>query len=350
MARSRCWGIFPWRIGNPSEADTPKRVPSRARSDPGALWGGQVRAVRRTRRHILLCTAIPQNHRHPEKERVTRGHSFVMMSKVATAMYRERLPKLETVVVNTDPHYVLEDNPLADPGIVGAGAGLGAVAAIVLGGLLPPALQGLVGVYIVPLAAFLSGWASVLMLYTVATCGGRTSVATMLLEGIALGGAVRCDFRPAGLCGRRSAIARSVLLGAWVARRGDMGQGRDRHADHRRSPRWRGNARARAQRAGLRRGHRAASRDPGETGQALRHPRRRHRRGGRGLERDRFRRHRGAASSVAVDRVGSWAASDQSRAARGTPARLDSKLDGFAPAPDVSLPIGIEKPRLIFLD
>jgi len=137
-----------------------------------------------------------------------------MMSKVATAMYRERLPKLETVVVNTDPHYVLEDNPLADPGIVGAGAGLGAVAAIVLGGLLPPALQGLVGVYIVPLAAFLSGWASVLMLYTVATCGGRTSVATMLLGGIALGGNVGCDFRPAGLCCGRSAIARSDLLGA----------------------------------------------------------------------------------------------------------------------------------------
>ena len=80
-------------------------------------------------------------------------------------------------------------NPLADPGIVGvsAGAGLGAVAAIVLGGLLPPALQGLVGIYTVPLAAFLGGWASVLLLYTVATRGGRTSVATMLLAGIALG-------------------------------------------------------------------------------------------------------------------------------------------------------------------
>ena len=80
-------------------------------------------------------------------------------------------------------------NPLADPGIVGvsAGAGLGAVAAIVLGGLLPPALQGIIGIYTVPLAAFLGGWASVLLLYSVATRGGRTSVATMLLAGIALG-------------------------------------------------------------------------------------------------------------------------------------------------------------------
>ena len=80
-------------------------------------------------------------------------------------------------------------NPLADPGIVGvsAGAGLGAVAAIVLGGLLPAALQGLLGYYLVPAAAFLGGWGSVLLLYAVATRGGRTSVATMLLAGIALG-------------------------------------------------------------------------------------------------------------------------------------------------------------------
>lgn len=80
-------------------------------------------------------------------------------------------------------------NPLADPGIVGvsAGAGLGAITAIVLGGLLPPALQSLIGLYTVPLAAFLGSWASVLLLYGVATRGGRTSVATMLLAGIALG-------------------------------------------------------------------------------------------------------------------------------------------------------------------
>ncbi|MEQ8900074.1 MAG: iron ABC transporter permease [Roseovarius sp.] len=80
-------------------------------------------------------------------------------------------------------------NPLADPGIVGvsAGAGLGAITAIVLGGLLPPALQSLIGIYTVPLAAFFGGWGSVLLLYGVATRGGRTSVATMLLAGIALG-------------------------------------------------------------------------------------------------------------------------------------------------------------------
>ena len=76
-------------------------------------------------------------------------------------------------------------NPLADPGIVGvsAGAGLGAVAAIVLGGVLPFAL----GSWLVPMAAFAGAWASTMLLYRVATRQGRTSVATMLLAGIALG-------------------------------------------------------------------------------------------------------------------------------------------------------------------
>lgn len=81
-------------------------------------------------------------------------------------------------------------NPLADPGLVGvsAGAGLGAVAAIVLGGVMPVAVQQITGGYLIPLAAFLGGWASTLLLYRVATNGGQTSVATMLLAGIALGG------------------------------------------------------------------------------------------------------------------------------------------------------------------
>jgi len=80
-------------------------------------------------------------------------------------------------------------NPLADPGLVGvgAGAGLGAIGAIVLGGLLPAALAGLVGVYAVPLAAFAGGWVSTLVLYAISTRRGRTSVAVMLLAGIALG-------------------------------------------------------------------------------------------------------------------------------------------------------------------
>ena len=80
-------------------------------------------------------------------------------------------------------------NPLADPGLLGvsAGAGLGAIVAIVLGGLLPVAVLTVAGFWLIPLAAFLGGWAATLLLYRVSTRRGRTSVATMLLAGIALG-------------------------------------------------------------------------------------------------------------------------------------------------------------------
>ncbi len=86
-------------------------------------------------------------------------------------------------------------NPLADPGIVGvsAGAGLGAISVIVLGALLPVWVQQVVGSYLIPFAAFLGSWIVVLLLYAVATKQGQTSVATMLLAGIAfaaLAGAV----------------------------------------------------------------------------------------------------------------------------------------------------------------
>lgn len=80
-------------------------------------------------------------------------------------------------------------NPLADPGLVGvsAGAGLGAISAIVLGGMLPATLAAGIGLWLVPLAAFAGGWVSVVLLYLISTRAGRTSVATMLLAGIALG-------------------------------------------------------------------------------------------------------------------------------------------------------------------
>jgi iron complex transport system permease protein len=79
-------------------------------------------------------------------------------------------------------------NPLADPGIVGvsAGAGFGAVMAIVLGGFLPFGLASALGPSLVPLAAGLGGWLTTLLLYRIATNGRRTDVAMMLLAGIAL--------------------------------------------------------------------------------------------------------------------------------------------------------------------
>lgn len=79
-------------------------------------------------------------------------------------------------------------NPLADPGLVGvsAGAGLGAIAAIVLGGALPAGVAAAAGPHLLPLAAFLGGWSATMILYAIASRQGRTSVATMLLGGIAL--------------------------------------------------------------------------------------------------------------------------------------------------------------------
>jgi iron complex transport system permease protein len=61
------------------------------------------------------------------------------------------------------------------------------VLAIVLGGLLPIGFAVALGQYLVPLAAFLGGWGATLLLYAVSSRQGRTSVATMLLAGIALG-------------------------------------------------------------------------------------------------------------------------------------------------------------------
>ncbi|RVA07493.1 iron ABC transporter, partial [Mesorhizobium sp. M7A.F.Ca.US.002.01.1.1] len=79
-------------------------------------------------------------------------------------------------------------NPLADPGLIGvsAGSSLGAVAVIVLGATILAPVTALLGTLALPLAAFCGGLATTLMLYQVATRRGQTSVATMLLAGIAL--------------------------------------------------------------------------------------------------------------------------------------------------------------------
>ncbi|WP_299505692.1 iron ABC transporter permease [uncultured Roseobacter sp.] len=79
-------------------------------------------------------------------------------------------------------------NPLADPGLLGvnAGAGLGALLAIVVGTALPLGIATYLGDALLPVMASVGAWASMMLLYAVATRSGRTSVATMLLAGIAL--------------------------------------------------------------------------------------------------------------------------------------------------------------------
>ncbi|MGV2977394.1 FecCD family ABC transporter permease [Roseibium alexandrii] len=80
-------------------------------------------------------------------------------------------------------------NPLADPGIVGvsAGAGLGAALFIVLGNAALAPVMTVLGIYTIPFAAFAGGLINTLLLYRIGTRGGFTSVATLLLAGIALG-------------------------------------------------------------------------------------------------------------------------------------------------------------------
>lgn len=113
----------------------------------------------------------------------------------AVVLYDIRLPRLAmglavgaALAVSGVLLQGLFRNPLADPGIVGigAGAGLGAVLAIVLGGLLPLWISDFIGMHLVPFAAFIGGWTATLILYRTATAGGRTDVTTMLLAGIAL--------------------------------------------------------------------------------------------------------------------------------------------------------------------
>ena len=76
-------------------------------------------------------------------------------------------------------------NPLADPALVGvsAGSGFAAAVVIVLGHAVVP---GPVPFAALPVAAFLGALAATSLLYGIATRRGRTSIATMLLAGIAI--------------------------------------------------------------------------------------------------------------------------------------------------------------------
>lgn len=80
-------------------------------------------------------------------------------------------------------------NPLADPGLIGvsSGAALFAVATIALGnGIAAPLLQPL-GVYALPVAAFIGGVTTTGILVAIAGRHGQLMVGTLLLAGIALG-------------------------------------------------------------------------------------------------------------------------------------------------------------------
>jgi iron complex transport system permease protein len=72
-------------------------------------------------------------------------------------------------------------NPLAEPGVIGvsSGAAVGAVGCISLG-------LNFLGNWTVPAAAFVSGLATVLLVYGMSRSGGRSEVVTLILTGIAV--------------------------------------------------------------------------------------------------------------------------------------------------------------------
>lgn len=126
--------------------------------------------------------------------KLLRGEDLALIERVV--MTDIRLPRLTLGIVVGAALAVagavlqgLFRNPLADPGIVGvsAGAGLGAISSIVLGSSLPSAFAVFFGTHLTPVCAFFGAWCTILLLYSVATRHGRTSVSTMLLGGIALG-------------------------------------------------------------------------------------------------------------------------------------------------------------------
>ncbi|WP_105974005.1 FecCD family ABC transporter permease [Streptomyces geranii] len=72
-------------------------------------------------------------------------------------------------------------NPLAEPSVIGvsAGAAVGAVGAISLG-------LNFLGTVTIPAVAFVTGLATVLLVYSMSRAGGRTEVVTLILTGIAV--------------------------------------------------------------------------------------------------------------------------------------------------------------------
>ena len=79
-------------------------------------------------------------------------------------------------------------NPLADPGLIGVsgGAALGAVTVLVLGEPLAGGLPEAARPWLLPAAAFLGAGLVTLFVFRVARRGGVTSVATLILAGVAV--------------------------------------------------------------------------------------------------------------------------------------------------------------------
>lgn len=105
-------------------------------------------------------------------------------------------------------------NPLADPGLIGvsSGAALGAVVMIVLGNRIP-GFEFLQGPLLIPVAALLGAWAVTWMILQLGSQQGTTSVATLLLAGIAINAFVGAAI---GLCTFLATDAQLRSLNFWM--------------------------------------------------------------------------------------------------------------------------------------
>jgi ABC-type hemin transport system ATPase subunit/ABC-type Fe3+-siderophore transport system permease subunit len=124
------------------------------------------------------------------------GDADILASREALVILSIRMPRVAlgcligaALAVSGALMQGLFRNPLADPGLVGvsSGAALAAGATIVLGDRILGTVSAQLPFILLPFGAFFGGLASTLILYAIATRHGRTSVAIMLLAGVALG-------------------------------------------------------------------------------------------------------------------------------------------------------------------
>jgi iron complex transport system permease protein len=116
-------------------------------------------------------------------------------SDSATVLLSIRLPRIVLAIVagaglsaSGAALQAMFRNPLADPMLIGvsSGAALAVTATIVVGSTIASGYLRLAGPLALPLAGFVGGLAATLLLYRIATFEGATSLATMLLAGIAI--------------------------------------------------------------------------------------------------------------------------------------------------------------------
>ncbi|MCB5187656.1 iron ABC transporter permease [Methylobacillus caricis] len=114
----------------------------------------------------------------------------------AMVLWNIRLPRLGlgiltgmALAISGAAMQALLRNPLAEPSLVGVsgGAALFASLAIVLGGSWMLALQQSIGEFALPIFAFIGSLLVTILIFIISTRQGRTSIALMLLAGIAIG-------------------------------------------------------------------------------------------------------------------------------------------------------------------